>query len=94
MALHLIQVTLGAGNTPITTTNTFARWVSIQNNAAHSVRVGDSSVSTTQGILLASGTPGGSVTMVIGPMPSTSIDLANIYLRGTSADVIDVAYLD
>ena len=66
--MHLLQITLGSGATPIipkaVVPANSASWsmLIIQNNAGHVVRVGDSTVSATKGIALASGSPGGSLT--------------------------------
>lgn len=94
MAIHTLQVTLGASATPLTTTDTFARWVVIQNNAANSMRVGDSTVTSTKGILLASGSPGGSVTLPEEHTPSTTYDLSQIYILGTNTQLADVLWAD
>lgn len=48
--------------------------VTFQSNGAAAVRVGDSSVSATRGILLVSGTPGGAATV--------ALSLARAFLPG------------
>lgn len=96
--MYLLQVTLLATATPIipkavvpANSKSFSVFV-IQNNAAHTVRVGDSSVSATRGIVLLAGPGGGSQTIT--PALQYSGDLTEFYLFGTAADVIDVMILD
>jgi hypothetical protein len=86
-----LQVTIGAGVTEISTGALFCSEVQIQNNAAHSIRVGDSATTSSRGALLASGSPGGSQTW--GPFPNGKIDLSQLYIAGTQNDVIDVIYI-
>lgn len=80
-----LQVTVGAGATQIAGANAFARQVIFQNNAAHSMRIGDANVSGTRGALLS---PGGSLNF--GPNFDISIDLSRFYVAGTQNDVLDV----
>lgn len=90
---HTLQVTIGASVTQITTTDTFARQIIFQNNQTHSMRVGDSTTTTSKGALLASGSPGGS--MNVGPSPQPQLlNLANYFVAGTNTDVIDVFWTD
>lgn len=91
---HTIQVTLGAGtNTQVTTTDTFARQIIFQNNATHVMRIGDSTTSSSKGAQLASGSPGGS--MNVGPSPQPQmLNLAQYFVAGTNADVLDVYWTD
>ena len=63
-----------------------------QNNSGHSIRLGDSSVSTTKGILIEAGTPGGSQTIT--PALQYTGDLTEFYIVGTAADLIDFMILD
>lgn len=56
MTARLLQITLGSGATQISATPAYFNQMTVQNNAADNVRVGDSTVSSTKGILL---TPGG-----------------------------------
>jgi hypothetical protein len=88
----LLQATIPAGGGPaqLSTSQTLCRQIIIQNNAAHSVRVGDSSVSATKGIYLAAGPGGG--TFNSGAVVVYNSDLRDFYLFGTAADVIDVFY--
>jgi hypothetical protein len=88
-AVKTYQITLGSGATQVSTTPILCQWVVIQNNATHSARLGDLNVSATVGVLLASGSPGGSFYQ--GPIPNAgSTNLQQFYLFGTAADVIDV----
>lgn len=88
------QVTIGAGTrTPLIAAgqpNVYASFLIVQDNAAANVRVGGSTVSSTSGILLALGSPGGSATMQFN-FPRGAL-LNNIYLAGTAGNVIDIAY--
>lgn len=87
--MRLISVTLGAAATPITTnTSIYASMIIVQDNATHSVRLGDNTVSATKGILLGLG--GGSSTITLA-FPRGA-HLSEWYLFGTAADVIDVLY--
>ena len=89
--IHTLQVTIGAGVTQVTTSDLPAREIIFQNNAAHVVRVGDAQVSSSRGVQLASGSPGGSLT--VGPMTDRTLNLNQFYLAGTNGDVIDVEYV-
>jgi hypothetical protein len=92
-AVRTLQVTLGAGVTSVLSPLAHQQvlWVTIQNNATHSIRIGDANVTSTRGLALNSG--GGS--FFVGPSSSGSArDLGSWYIIGTSADVIDVIYDD
>ena len=98
--MHLLQVTIASTNVaqpilPSAVTPdkmaSFSVFI-IQNNSGHSIRVGDSSVSSTRGILIASGTPGGSQTIT--PALQYTGDLNEFYIVGTAADVIDLMLFD
>lgn len=87
-----LQVTLGASATQIsTTTLRCSAWI-IQNNATHNIRFGDSTVTTSKGVVLASGSPGGSYTTTGSMNGSQPVpdDLSQWYIAGTNGDVIDV----
>lgn len=94
--MRLIQVTLGAGATQISPNlngpnqsgQVYCSVLIIQNNSTHNVRVGDNTVSATKGILL--GPSGGTVTTQ--PLILRGTMLAQWYLFGTAADVIDILY--
>jgi hypothetical protein len=93
--MRLIQVTLGSAATPIVAkgvqpANSLPfQTLIIQNNAAHAIHVGDSTVSSGKGIQL---TTGGSLTIQLGLEYSS--DLYEFFLFGTAADVIDVLMID
>jgi len=92
-SIHTLQVTIGASTTQIVATgSSYAREVSFQNNATHTMRIGDSKTSATRGALLSSGSPGGSITL--GPVVSGVIDLSTFWVNGTQNDVLDVVYVD
>jgi hypothetical protein len=59
MAVQTLQVTIGASATQVTALPLRGRWVQFQNNAAHNAHIGDVNVSSSRGIQLASGSPGG-----------------------------------
>jgi hypothetical protein len=91
----IVQVTLGAGATQLSTSSIPCREIVIQDNAAHSMRIGDNSVTSSKGIYLAAGPGGGSVTIF---PPTTyasgaSLDLSTWYAVGTQGDVVDVLYV-
>ena len=84
----LIQVTLGAGATQISKHGINFKQMIIQNNtSADTVRVGDSTVSSTKGILLTAGSA-----FNAGALNIQAGILSGYYLFGTAADVIDVLY--
>lgn len=87
--VQTIQVTIGASATQVSTVNLYCRWVVFQNNAAASMRLGDSTVSSTKGILLAGGSPGGSFTTPKKNDPE-AVNLANWWVAGTQNQVLDV----
>lgn len=91
--MKLLQVTIGASATRVSSTSIFCRQVIFQNNAGNACRVGDSTVSATKGVALAAAgaTPGGSLNL--GPGPGLEIDLKEFYIAGTQTDKIDVLYL-
>lgn len=98
--MRLIQVTLGSAATPIIIkgvqpANSLPFQVLvIQNNSAHSVRVGDSTVSATKGIVLASGSTTTTAPLIVAPGLEYTSDVYEWFLFGTAADVIDVMVLD
>lgn len=91
MAVVLAQITLGASATQLSATGLRCRQLIIQNNSTHSMRFGDSTVSATKGILLASGSPGGSINS--GPAVVYHTDLFDWWVFGTAADVVDVLFV-
>ena len=98
--MHLIQVTLGSAATPVIASavqpsgsHNFSL-LFIQNNAAHVVRVGDSTVSSSKGIALAAGSSTTQPALAIVPGYENVRTLEEIYLFGTAADVIDLMVWD
>lgn len=90
MAVATLQVTLGAGVTPIIPSgNIFFKWVIFQNNAAANMRLGDANVTSSRGLLLQ---PVGSATPPYS-VPVTG-NLAKWFVIGTTAQVLDVIYDD
>jgi hypothetical protein len=90
--VQTFQVTIGAsGNTPIIPSGAqfICRWVVFQNNATHTMRIGDKSTSTVRGMLLVPGT-----SFYDAPQSGTSgppnANLTLWYVAGTSGDKIDV----
>jgi hypothetical protein len=87
------QVTLNATATQLfppanSTSNVLCRQILIQNNAAHNMRLGDSTVSATNGIALSIG--GG--TFNSGPVEVYNSYLSDFWIFGTASDVVDVFY--
>lgn len=90
--VHTLQVTIGASTTQVSTTSVPVKQLFIQNNAAHTIRVGDSLVTSSRGALISSGSPGGSITSgAFGIQAAT--DLNQWWINGTNGDVIDVIYV-
>lgn len=89
-SIKTVQTTIGGSTTQVITTNTFCRQIFFENNATHSMRIGDSTTTSSKGIVLASGSPGGSWT-VTSPYPGQALDLSDWYVAGTASDVLDVA---
>ena len=86
--VQTLQVTLGAGTTQVTTNDIPCRQVMVQNNATHNVRVGDLNTSSTRGAVLL---PNSTGSINFGPFSdSKPVNLNQIWLNGTAADVIDV----
>jgi len=99
--MYLLQITLGSGPTPVipkaavpANSRSFSV-LTFQNNAAAAVRVGDSTVSATRGILLDpsnAGAAGGTYTIT--PALQFTGDLTEFYLFGTAGQVVDVMVHD
>ena len=88
--MRLIQITMGAGaRTQITTAQIYSPFLTIQNNSANNVRVGDNTVSSTKGILLASGSPGGSYTI---QRNDNRIPLFQYYISAPVGTIVDIHY--
>jgi hypothetical protein len=92
MAVHTMQVTIGAAVTQISAVSVPVQQVMFQNNQTHSMRIGDFATSSTRGALLASGAPGG--TMNVGALTFNKVDLMQFWVVGTQNDVVDVIYID
>lgn len=100
--MHLIQVKIASSsaNQPIiapavqpAAQNPFSVFI-IQNNSASSVRVGDSTVSATKGIVLAAGGTTTTSPLVIAPALQFTGDLREFYLYGTADALIDILVFD
>jgi hypothetical protein len=94
-AVRTAQVTIGAANTLVLSSGAHlnCRWIVFQNNATHAIHIGDTNITTTRGLQLAPGNPGGS--FYVGPdAGATARDLGTWYINGTQNDVIDVIYDD
>lgn len=84
--MRTIQVTLGATATQVTTGQIYSPFVIIQNNASHSIRVGDNTVTSSKGINVSAS---GSITI---QRSDNRILLKSYYIFGTQNDVIDILY--
>ncbi len=85
----IVQITAGLPkNVPA---NTYVQQLIIQDNAGSSIRIGDTTVSSTKGILLSPGTPGGSLN--IGAFMNYGSYLSDWWIAGTSGAVIDILYI-
>lgn len=98
--MYLLQITLGAAATPVIpkavvpgNSRAFSVLV-IQNNSAANVRIGDSTVSATKGILLLTNAGGGGGSQTITPSLQYTGDLTEFYLFGTAGSVIDIMVFD
>lgn len=91
MAFHHIDVTL-SGNTRVTATNTPVRQVLVHNTTGNAaVLVGDSDLSATSyGLSIAAGATQEVAGSFSGDAP---VNLNEIYLRGTDAQVVHVLYV-
>lgn len=90
--MRILQVTLLAGATPITSAKLYTPSLMIQNNAAAVVRVGDNTVSATRGIALQPATaPAMSNSLKI-ERSDNRVPVFNYFLFGTATQVVDVMY--
>jgi len=97
MALNTLQVTLGAGATRVNATTIRVRQLTVQNNASNPAavcRVGDSNVSATRGYSLSPATTSYSGSATFGGQDSYNLDLKDVWLFGTAAQVIDILWID
>jgi len=95
MALLGITVTLGASATQVISSETWATWVRIENEAGNAlVKYGSSAVSAADyyGSVPAD-TATASNAASIGPHFSNSIRLDHLYLLGTAAQKVHVSYI-
>jgi hypothetical protein len=91
--VRTLQVTLGSGVTQVLSAGSHfqVRWFVIQDNATHSVRIGDAQITSSRGLAL---TPSGG-SFYVGPdQGASSRDLGTWYIIGTNGDVVDVIYDD
>ena len=93
MALLSYTVTLGAAATQVTSTETYASFVRIENEAGNAlVKFGDSSVSAAD---YAGSVPADTATasnaVTLGPVTFTGIPLNSLYLLGTAGQRVHVA---
>lgn len=93
MAVATFQVTLLAGITRVQSGSPqiFCKQIMFQNNATHTMRIGDINTSASQGMLLATGTPGGAMNSGVSAVNYTY--LSDWYVFGTVNDVLDVLYI-
>ena len=88
MAVTMLQVTL-SGTTHVSATKLLARWVEFANNAAHDMKIADSTVSSTHGIPMPAN--GGFFAPPTSDVSQVH-DLSQYYVKGTDADVLDVVF--
>ena len=95
--MRILQLTLGSGATQISpnlnSTSPESIYVSllvISNSGGHTIRIGDSTVTSTTGIGLATGSPG--TPLVLNFETIRGSLLSSWYILGTSGDKIDVLY--
>lgn len=96
MADRLGQVTIPSGgkvqiNTGLPTTvnpNQYMQVIQLQNNGSNNMRFGDSSVSSTRGIILQ---PSGSDTL--SPVMVANSMISDWWVWGTEGDILDYLYI-
>lgn len=94
MALHIGQVTIPAsGQIALTTTRTPAYELYVQNNSTHTIRVGDSTVSATKGLLVAASNAAPGPLMFRPSGGGLLIEVSQVFVFGTAADVVDFSYV-
>ena len=81
------QVTIPTGGGPVQFPALQAQpqYMTVQNNTAHAMRIGDKTVTSSKGIALA---PSGALTFSLGLDYATR--LSEFWVAGTAADVLDV----
>jgi hypothetical protein len=91
--MRILQVTLGAAATPLTTSKIYTPYFIVQNNSNAGCRIGDNTVSATRGIYLS---PTGAASNAIPTFAVSRCDnrvpLFNYFLYGTAGSVVDVLY--
>jgi hypothetical protein len=85
MTARTLQVTLTASATQIYPTADYFNQMTIQNNAQHNCRLGDSTVTASRGLMLMVGGQ-----FNAGPFSGSQGDASQFYIAGTAGDVIDV----
>jgi len=95
--MRILQLTLGSGATAISpnlnSTSSEQIYVSllvIGNASGHTIRIGDSSVTSTTGIGLATGSPG--TPLVLNFETIRGSLLSSWYILGTSGEKVDILY--
>ena len=89
MTARTITVTLGAGATQISATTAWFNQMIVQNDSAAAANLGDSTVTSTTGIVLAASGAANSI-VSIGPFPGQQGDASQFYLYGTASDKVNV----
>jgi hypothetical protein len=99
LAVETFQLTLGSGTqtrisgaavTP-TFTHQPCREIEFQNNASHTMRVGDENTSATVGRVLAASNAGPQSILKLGSTSAaTQMSLEDFYVNGTANDVLDI----
>ena len=89
--MRLIQVTIGASATQVTTAQIYTPFVAFQKNTANNCRVGDNTVTTSKGIVLAAGNTTPQVPFVV-HRSDNRVLLSQYSIAGTQGDVVDVLY--
>lgn len=90
--MRILQITLLAGATPITTAKLYTPSLLIQNNAAAVVRVGDNTVSATRGYSLQPATAPANANSLRVERSDNRIPVFNYFLFGTAGQLVDVMY--
>ena len=92
MAWVSIQITLPAsGNIQLSTLPIQCRQVVVQNNSGNNCYLGDSTVSSSKGLVLLASSVAGSLWST-GPSVAYAQYLSDFFLAGTSGGKIDVFY--
>ncbi len=92
MALKYLKVTMTGSAVQITSAHTPITDVQFQNNATHTITIGNSSVATGGIVLGTSTTAGAGGTLYMGPFPQRATNLDEFWAIGTNNDTLDVLY--